>query len=103
MGWWKKLKKKVSIKNLVKGAKKASRFLPGGDLINEGLDLLTKGADVFKTQVDPNRLKNADPLKRAAAANRPNVEPNLIPGFDNRMLLAGVAAFAALWYFGAKR
>ena len=32
------LKKKISIKNFVKGIKKVSRYIPGGDLIRAGIE-----------------------------------------------------------------
>jgi len=42
MGWFKKLKKKLKFKSLVKGIKLATAFIPGGELINKGISIAEK-------------------------------------------------------------
>ncbi len=39
MGWFKKLKKKVTIKSALKGFKAIAPFIPGGALIGKGIDI----------------------------------------------------------------
>lgn len=81
MGWFKKLKKKISLKNFVKGAKKLSKYVPGGDLIRQGIEI-AEGAykEFFKKP-------------QAGGIAPPPITPRVTPTTPVRPAVAGGGLF----------
>lgn len=101
MGWFKKLKKKLSINNVLKAAKTVTQFIPGGNLINAGLKVFDSARQAASKELSKG---SKQPASTAQLATAEQAEMALQAGkSDNKKwLLYGGIAIAAYFLFMKK-
>lgn len=91
MGWFKKLKKKLSIKNVLKGIKKVSKFIPGGQLIKKGIE---EGQKAYE------KLKKKPAKKKPGQVEVTTPQITLVdePKFDSKNLIPIAVGILAIFF-----
>jgi hypothetical protein len=107
-GWLKKLKKNVSMNNVLKGVKAVSTFVPGGALIKDGIEQGQKAVKALEKEKNPN--KASIPTSKITPTNTgintaKFSESDLTGFFENnkKMILIGVGIIAVYFLVIKKR